>query len=762
MKEVRARGIGCRGAAAALALVLAAAFAALAPAPALAAEGGAAMHRLYNSYTGEHFYTRDASEKDGLVAVGWTYEGVGWTAPASGEAVYRLYNPYAPGGDHHYTLSEQERDALVAVGWRDEGVGWRSEDPSVGVPLYRQYNPYAVTGTHNYTTSKDENDQLVSVGWRAEGVAWYGAETPVGGSGGGLYEYELLDDVEEVEEYDGGDDGEFELSASNDVPKVGDKVLLQPTDENPLGAAGTVTSVTTAADGSVSVEFDQASDPAEVFEWIEMSDEGVAVDPDRVVEDSVHTEIRPPFGVDDMYGSSGTWEPEEGALGDDFNIKLNDDGSSYVKGGVSVKPKVGYDVKWSLFGGLERCELSVGGGVEIEAEAHVQNGKEGRDIRLFEVSTPLPYGFSIDVPFYIHVQADGSISVDVAYEMMTTAKLVNGEWVVEDESDLDADMSAAVHLRLGAKVGAELKLLSVQLVDAAVGAGADGTFETTLHETGLQCVDLSAYLYVSVEVGKGTDYLVKLGLTFGRDVIDESNSPVRLAWHFENGVRVPECTYGRGENDPAAFADVVRQYESTYGTLSFQDSGHSLLYTGVFLADFVDFDDDGTDELVIGYSEPFPGGTQDCKWPSLDVWELRDGIPTRVYQGATVQQSDIGRHCEYVSIDGTWYLVVGWEGGFADLDLMTLRDGSFETGISMRYEEIMSGAMVTDVKFYINDDEVSISEYSALDQEIHSGNSYKGGLYEYDGDPQTAAREMVEALNESRTKMGLEEIRPQF
>ena len=133
----------------------------------------AAMHRLYNQWTGEHFYTASAVEKDSLVAVGWTYEGVGWTAPAFGELVYRLYNPWVAGGDHHYTTSVEERDALVAVGWRSEGVGWCSAGEG-GVPLYRQYNPYATTGTHNYTASESENDALVAVGWLAEGVAWYG------------------------------------------------------------------------------------------------------------------------------------------------------------------------------------------------------------------------------------------------------------------------------------------------------------------------------------------------------------------------------------------------------------------------------------------------------------------------------------------------------------------------------------------------------------------------------------------------------------
>jgi hypothetical protein len=136
------------------------------------------MHRLYNQWTGEHFYTASDQERDNLTGVGWTYEGVGWTAPPSGRTVYRLYNPWVPGGDHHYTLDLEEYYACIDAGWVGEGFGWYSyRAPGghyQGVPVYRQYNPWAVTGSHNYTTSTSERDNLISLGWVDEGVAWRG------------------------------------------------------------------------------------------------------------------------------------------------------------------------------------------------------------------------------------------------------------------------------------------------------------------------------------------------------------------------------------------------------------------------------------------------------------------------------------------------------------------------------------------------------------------------------------------------------------
>ena len=154
--------------------VLATAFAllvALVVCPTVArAEGGAQMYRLYNQWTGEHFYTSSVVERDSLAAKAWTYEGVGWVAPEKGDEVYRLYNGYVNGGDHHYTVSVTEYEKLAELGWTKEGRSWFSGG---GVEVYRQYNPYAETGTHNYTTDKAENDALVARGWKGEGTAWY-------------------------------------------------------------------------------------------------------------------------------------------------------------------------------------------------------------------------------------------------------------------------------------------------------------------------------------------------------------------------------------------------------------------------------------------------------------------------------------------------------------------------------------------------------------------------------------------------------------
>ena len=143
--------------------------------PALPAEARV-MYRLYNKYTGEHFYTSNTEERTLLVGLGWTDEGIAWVAPGEGEAVYRLFNPYAD--DHHFTMNEGEYESLQKLGWVAEGVAWYSADAEDegAYPLYRLFNPYEERATHLYTADQEEYDVLETIGWMKEGIAWYGLE----------------------------------------------------------------------------------------------------------------------------------------------------------------------------------------------------------------------------------------------------------------------------------------------------------------------------------------------------------------------------------------------------------------------------------------------------------------------------------------------------------------------------------------------------------------------------------------------------------
>lgn len=110
------------------------------------------VYRLYNHNTGEHFYTTSTTEKNIDVSAGWTYEGLGWTAPTtSSTPVYRVYNLNAQSGAHNYTESGFEQNSLLSNGWKYGAIAWYGVAPTTSKPA-----PGTLTlSSGDYTVGKD-------------------------------------------------------------------------------------------------------------------------------------------------------------------------------------------------------------------------------------------------------------------------------------------------------------------------------------------------------------------------------------------------------------------------------------------------------------------------------------------------------------------------------------------------------------------------------------------------------------------------------
>lgn len=128
---------------------------------------GGDVYRLYNEFTGDHFFTMDKNEYGKLCADGWKGENVAWVAPGSGNKVYRMYNPYS--GQHHWTVSLHEAQTLWDLMWEFEGLAWYSGKD--GLAVWRLFNPN--NGLHMYTTSNEEHKSLVKAGWEQEKIGFY-------------------------------------------------------------------------------------------------------------------------------------------------------------------------------------------------------------------------------------------------------------------------------------------------------------------------------------------------------------------------------------------------------------------------------------------------------------------------------------------------------------------------------------------------------------------------------------------------------------
>lgn len=136
------------------------------------------VYRMYDPTRGEHFYTKDSTEMQNLVNIGWNHESESDFVSVDASdmdaiAVYRLYNPNE-GGMHFYTEDALEARSLIKAGWEYEGISFYSfdKDAKKGTPQYRLYNPNSANGEHNWTISAYEYEVLKHAGWVDEGVRW--------------------------------------------------------------------------------------------------------------------------------------------------------------------------------------------------------------------------------------------------------------------------------------------------------------------------------------------------------------------------------------------------------------------------------------------------------------------------------------------------------------------------------------------------------------------------------------------------------------
>uniref|UniRef100_I5AQ28 DUF5648 domain-containing protein n=1 Tax=Eubacterium cellulosolvens (strain ATCC 43171 / JCM 9499 / 6) TaxID=633697 RepID=I5AQ28_EUBC6 len=138
------------------------------------------VYRLYYGPTMEHFYTTSAYERRVLIdKYGWVDEGIAWKSPKAPttdaekktiKPVYRLFNPFTT--DHHYTKDANERKTLIdKYGWKDEGIAFYSNEKG-DATVYRLWHPGLITGAHHFTTGKHEYDVLITRGWIGETEAF--------------------------------------------------------------------------------------------------------------------------------------------------------------------------------------------------------------------------------------------------------------------------------------------------------------------------------------------------------------------------------------------------------------------------------------------------------------------------------------------------------------------------------------------------------------------------------------------------------------
>ncbi|MCD8117826.1 MAG: hypothetical protein LUE21_12110 [Oscillospiraceae bacterium] len=172
---------------------------------------------------------------------------------------------------------------------------------------------------------------------------------------------------------------------------------------------------------------------------------------------------------------------------------------------------------------------------------------------------------------------------------------------------------------------------------------------------------------------------------------------------------------GDEETDLTVYADVVQQYEDTYGTIGYNtyyqnreaQTGEAYMLTGLCLVQPIDFDGDSVYELLIGYGETVDASTGQTEVYG-DVWGLDGDTPVLLYSGASFPGESYYNAIAYKNEDGVYYLYDGYsENRFAHVDIYCLTDGSFTKVYTLEADFSGDSPLYT-----MNGTAISMTEYA--------------------------------------------------
>lgn len=396
--------------------------------------------------------------------------------------------------------------------------------------------------------------------------------------------------------------------------KTGDKVILEPSDAMPLGAAGTVQSVEDAGAGNARIAIKQAASLDEVF-------------------DEVHVEaINVPLELGVAARAAGLDERSNERISGAYEIPFSYHPSEAVSidGNITVSATLKIDWKKGLAPSRVTAVLSPSASLKVEAV--LEQDFDGVEISLLPVDLSIPLGItgaSIDFNATLSPSLNGHLSLSTSAHFSAGVDYFDGHFRAVRDAGIDLpELEGELTFDLGPNAGFAFFGIDIASIQPKIIPGIWGRMN--FRETGMVCSDVAAYVGMGL-TGK-LDILDPFSAfidnTFDFVQIGREETPLKWDWHWENGRLVPECTYLPGgkpednkENEAAhaAFGRVLDDYRQLFAQYAnaIASAGQSgimfpndrpLAWTGDYSFSptvkgvkyaYVDLNHDEIDELVI-------------------------------------------------------------------------------------------------------------------------------------------------------------------
>ena len=204
----------------------------------------------------------------------------------------------------------------------------------------------------------------------------------------------------------------------------------------------------------------------------------------------------------------------------------------------------------------------------IEADLSI-TGELSKSIDLARI--PCEFcGVGVDFVLSVKIGIEGKISFIWTVETSQSIEYTN--YVLWQTKKLDAtakkpqfkDVEVKVAGYVRATVKAEIVFMGFGVANTGVTFGVEATAKWKASHP--ECMDAACYLSGNAFVGAESEetLLGKLGVKASITIWDSESSPLRKAWHFENGDQVEECMYDKtdpsDEEDLDSIFDELKDY----------------------------------------------------------------------------------------------------------------------------------------------------------------------------------------------------------
>ena len=205
-------------------------------------------------------------------------------------------------------------------------------------------------------------------------------------------------------------------------------------------------------------------------------------------------------------------------------------------------PRIEYDVTTT------RAYVKLVGETEItyEAEAELINEDgESHSVDLCQVGVPGVGGFKLSAAF----ELAGSVSGTVKGTLVSGIECTYGENIraVKNFSQTECSSHAEATASVGLKASLGINDMPILTAEIYAEVGFKAQVQITNYGTGTprSCSQYAGYLYAEYGADASVEFFTwEKSLKVNYDIFDDSNSPVRLVYHYEDGKQVATCAKG--------------------------------------------------------------------------------------------------------------------------------------------------------------------------------------------------------------------------